>query len=191
MRFIKNVDMPLNQQDSLNNSRRLFHISEDPGIAVFEPRPSPSNFEALTGDCVYAISGKLLHNYLLPRDCPRVTYYLNNVTTDEDKDKFFGASCADNVVIVESRWFQRILDTKLYCYEFSPVNFTLLDECAQYYVSYKPETPLSVTTINNAIHELLCRNIELRFTPSLIDIGNSVAVSGLNFSMIRMRNVKG
>ena len=51
---------------------RLFHISEEGGIDQFDPRPSPSFFAEIKGDVVFAISGKLLHNYLLPRDCPRV-----------------------------------------------------------------------------------------------------------------------
>jgi hypothetical protein len=190
MYFIKKWVMLLNHQDSLKNYNRLFHISEEPGISIFDPRPSPSFFESITGDVVYAISGKLLHNYLLPRDCPRITYYVKDTTTDEDKEKFFGESTADNIIIVESGWYHRIAKTTLYCYEFSADNFTLLDECAQYYISCKPEKPLKVSTITDIMAELLNLNIELRFTPSLIKISDDVVKSSLNFSIIRMRNAK-
>jgi len=51
------------------NGYRIFHISEQAGINIFEPRPSPSHFEAITGNVIFGITGELLHNYLLPRDC--------------------------------------------------------------------------------------------------------------------------
>jgi hypothetical protein len=182
--------MLLSHQDSSNQYNRLFHISEESNIEVFAPRPSPSHFDSITGDCVYAISGSLLHNYLLPRDCPRITYYLSEKTTEADKEKFFGKSTAENIIIVESRWYQTIANTTLYCYEFSPQNFALLDECAGYYVSYQTETPIQTSVINNVVAELLSRNIELRFTPCLIELADDVVKSSLNFSIIRMRNAK-
>jgi hypothetical protein len=80
--------MQSNHLDSLKNFSRLFHISEEPNIALFEPRPSPSFFESITGDVVFAISDELLHNYLLPRDCPRVTWYPSDTTTETDKERF-------------------------------------------------------------------------------------------------------
>src|SRR5580693_955232 len=97
---------------------RLFHISEESGIGKFVPRPSPSFFAAITGDVVYAITDKLLHNYLLPRDCPRVTYYANPNSSPEDVGRFLGQSNARFVVAVETGWFARIKDTTLYSYEF-------------------------------------------------------------------------
>ena len=183
--------MLLNRQDFLKNYNGLFHISEEPGIKIFEPRPSPSYFESITGDVVYAISGSLLHNYLLPRDCPRITYYSVETTTDVDKEIFFGASAAGNIIIVESGWYHRIMSTVLYCYEFSSKNFTLLDECAGYYISYQIETPIKISPVNDIVAELLSRNIELRFTPSLIKLADAVVKSSLNFSIIRMRNAIG
>jgi hypothetical protein len=182
--------MLLNHQDSLNHYNKLFHISEESDINVFEPRSSPSHFDSITGDCVYAISGSLLHNYLLPRDCPRITYYLSDKTTAVDKEKFFGNSAASHIIIVESGWYRRIRETTLFCYEFSNEAFTLLDECAGYYISYNPVIPLSVTPVNDIIAELLNRNIELRFTPSLIKLADDVVKSSLNFSIIRMRNAR-
>jgi hypothetical protein len=79
----------------------------------------------------------------------------------------------------------------LYCYELLNDGFTLLDECAGYYISYLPVIPLSVIPINDIMAELLSRNIELRFTPSLIKLADAVVKSSLNFSIIRMRNAIG
>ena len=47
----------------------LFHVSEEFGIDRFEPRPS----EYVSGFVVWAIDTDRLRNYLLPRECPRVT----------------------------------------------------------------------------------------------------------------------
>lgn len=188
MRFIKKWDMPSNHQDSLKNSKRLFHISGEPGIDMFEPRPSPSFFAGISGDVVFAIEERLVHNYLLPRDCPRVTYYVGDKTTQEDKQAFFVERRADFVVIVESGWYERIKNTRLYRYELPAEGFALLDECAGYYVCYKAVEPVSIDVVTDIIGELLKRNVELRFTPSLVKIAEAVGKSTLNFSMIRMRN---
>lgn len=180
--------MPSNHPALLKNSDRLFHISEEPGITIFEPRPSPSFFAEIDGDVVFAIAEHLLHNYLLPRDCPRVTYYATEKTTAADKEKFFGESEADFVVIVESGWYERIKTVKLFCYELPRGYFTLLDDCAGYFICPGPVQPLEVVEIGDVMEELLKRNIELRFTPSLINIADDVARSTLNYSIIRMRN---
>jgi hypothetical protein len=171
-------------------TERLFHISEQPGIKIFEPRPSPSHFEQVTGDVVLGISGKLLHNYLLPRDCPRVTWYAAEKTTEEDIDKFLNNTTADYVMAVEARWYQTIANTTLYCYEYPPETFTLLDECAGYYISCEAVVPVEERRITDIIGELLKRNIELRFMPGITVLGEAVAKSSLNFSLIRMRNAK-
>jgi hypothetical protein len=169
---------------------RLFHISEQSGISIFTPRPSPSHFDNITSDVVFAINERLLHNYLLPRDCPRVTFYAGANTTDADKQKFICNTTASHVIAVESGWYKKIKETTLYCYEFLPDDFMLIDECAGYYVSYKPVVPIAVTVIGDITAALLNRDIELRFMPLLTDIADGVRHSSLQFSLIRMRNAK-
>ena len=61
----------------------LFHVSEELGIERFEPRPSPSADEPV----VWAIDADRLRNYLLPRDCPRVTYYAGRATAAADVER--------------------------------------------------------------------------------------------------------
>jgi hypothetical protein len=180
--------MRSSHQDLLNSYDKLFHVSEETGITRFDPRPSPSELPGITGDVVFAISGRLLHNYLLPRDCPRVTLYPSANTTSFDKEKFFGNCSADFIIIVESGWYRRIKDTTLYLYEFLQDDFTVIDKIAGYYVTYKPVIPTSVTIIDDCIATLLNKNVELRFTPSLTQIAEKVKSSSLNYSLIRMRN---
>ncbi|GAB4043490.1 DUF6886 family protein [Spirosoma litoris] len=167
---------------------RLFHISENPTIKVFEPRPSPSHFDSIHGDVVFAISETRLHNYLFPRDCPRVTFYSKDSTSEVDKEKFLGNTTASFIVVLENKWLETIEKAQLYCYEFRPDNFVLLDEGAGYYVSYKSETPLSMRIIKNCLEELEKRPIEVRFVETLWPLAQEVAASTLQFSLIRMRN---
>ena len=48
----------------------LFHVSEERGIEEFEPRAPKEGGDPV----VWAIHAVRLPNYLVPRDCPRVTY---------------------------------------------------------------------------------------------------------------------
>jgi hypothetical protein len=66
----------------------LFHVSEDAGIIRFEPRPS----EYTDDPVVWAIDDERLRNYLLPRDCPRVTCHAGPKTTDDDRQRFLGGA---------------------------------------------------------------------------------------------------
>jgi len=160
----------------------LFHISEEPDIKRFEPRGS----EYVSEPIVWAIEAERLCNYLLPRDCPRVTFYAGRETTRADIEQFLGTSPA--VVAVESGWFERIRACRLYCYHFSPDLFECFDECAGYFVSRVPIEPEFVEVFDDVIAELLKRGIELRFVPNLWFLRDAVATSTLEFSLIRMRS---
>ena len=167
---------------------RLFHVSESSDIKIFEPRPSPSHYDGISGNVVFAVSEEMLHNYLLPRDCPRVSYYANKNTSQEDINAFIKPGSARYIAAVESKWRAAIKDAVLYCYEFPAHNFSLLDANAGYYISYETVLPVSVRTFTDVEKELVMRNIELRFVSSLIDLAEKVQRSSLSFSLIRMKN---
>jgi hypothetical protein len=160
----------------------LFHVSEYGGIERFEPRPSPS----VDGAVVWTIHADRLHNYLLPRDCPRVTYYAGRKTTADDIDRFLGSSAA--VIAVESAWFDRIRSCRLYCYEMPPETFACIDDCAAYFVSRQTVVPKRIVVVDDLISALLERGVELRFLPNLLPLRDAVAASTLRFSIIRIRN---
>ncbi|HEX8319297.1 DUF6886 family protein [Longimicrobium sp.] len=159
----------------------LFHVSEAE-IGRFDPRPTAFTDEPV----VWAIDGRRLHNYLLPRDCPRVTFYAGPGTTADDAERFLGTSPA--VVAVESAWLERIRACVLYCHHLPSRTFECLDDGAGYFVSRDAVVPEQVEVITDIIAELLARGVELRFLPSLWHLHDSVAASSLRFSMIRMRN---
>ncbi len=160
----------------------LFHISEESGIERFEPRPS----EYVSEPVVWAIDADHLRNYLLPRECPRVTYYVGRETTKADAERFLGTSSV--VVAIESGWLERLRSCRLNCYHLPPESFECLDECAGYFVSRLPVVPAFVEVFDDLIAELLRREVELRFVPNLWFLHDAVAASTLQFSLIRMRN---
>ncbi|TFF36866.1 hypothetical protein E2R66_13945 [Mucilaginibacter psychrotolerans] len=73
-------------------------MSEEAGAKLFALRPPASYLEAITGDVVFAISDKLLLNYLLPRNCQPVTFYAGEQTTQADRCRFIGPSKATLVI---------------------------------------------------------------------------------------------
>ncbi len=168
----------------------LFHISEDPAIELFEPRPANKNSGREGELLVWAIEDRLLHNYLLPRDCPRVTFYRADSSTQEDVERLMGQSTATFIVAIEAAWFERAVTTTLYQYMFDADTFELSDEAAGYYVSRVAVKPKAVTTIEHPLEEMLERNVELRVLPSLRKLQEAVIHSTLQFSCIRMRNAQ-
>jgi uncharacterized protein DUF6886 len=160
----------------------LFHVSEVGGIERFEPRPS----EYTADPVVWSIDAERLRNYLVPRDCPRVTFYSGPQTTAADRGQFLGTSQA--VVAIEQRWFDRLRASRVFCYHLPPDTFACIDTCAGYYVSRLPVVPTQVDVIDDAIGELRRRNVELRIVSNLWPLRDAVASSTLLFSIIRMRN---
>jgi hypothetical protein len=168
----------------------LFHISEEPSIVRFDPRPPPSASSGQTGLMVWAVGERLLHNYLLPRDCPRVTFYAAPTSAPEDVARLLGASSAIYVMAIESRWLPAVRSGVLYKYALPPQAFAPVDEGAGYYIAREPVVPLTVTPIDDILGALLARDVELRVMPSLWQLHDAVVASTLHFSIIRMRNAQ-
>ena len=167
---------------------RLFHVSEEPNIKLFEPRlPKRTDLDQMVG-LVWAIDEKRLPNFLTPRECPRVAYYADEHTSEEDKKQFFSSSGSSYALIIENRWYQSMKNTTLYLYEFDTKDFVLQDNVAGYYVTTVAQKPINKFVLYDLLSELFLRNVELRFVDNLWDIAESVKVSSLNWSLCRMRN---
>jgi hypothetical protein len=162
----------------------LFHVSEEAGIERFEPRPSPN----AEGPVIWAVDADRLRNYLLPRDCPRVTYYAGPETTAADVERFLGSSPA--VVAVENGWLERVRSCRLYCYHLPPETFACIDEWAGYFVSRRIVVPVHVEVVTDLVATLLGRGVELRFLPDLWPLRDAVVASTLRYSLIRMGNAR-
>jgi Family of unknown function (DUF6886) len=160
----------------------LFHVSEASGIERFEPRVSGDTSRPV----VWAIDAGRLRNYLVPRDCPRVTYYADGETTPADVERFLGSS--PTVVAVECGWLERLRSCRLYRDHLPPETFECLDECAGYFVSRVPVVPVRVEIVDDPIAELRRRRVELRLVPSLWPLRDAVVASTLRVSLIRLRH---
>jgi hypothetical protein len=160
----------------------LFHISEQSDIARFDPRPSEYAAEPV----VWAIEERRLGNYLLPRDCPRVTYYAGIETTVADVEHFLGSSLT--VVAIERAWLERVRSSSLFCYHMPSGTFECFDACAGYFVSRVAVVPTGVEFVSDPLAELVARGVELRILPNLWFLRDAVVSSSLQFSIIRMRN---
>jgi hypothetical protein len=169
-------------------AQRLYHISEEGGIAVFEPRLPPSSDSGVQGEVVWAIDEEHLPNYLLPRYCPRVTFKASECTTSEDCGALLGASTSRRIVAIESAWLERIRRCRLYVYQMPKSDFLLADRSAGYWIARSPVAPINVTEVVDCITEIRRCGAELRICDALWPLHDVVVRSTLDFSIIRMRN---
>ena len=166
-------------------AERIYHVSETAGITRFEPRADAEGRLR-----VWAIGESRLHNYLLPRDCPRVTYYANATTSNDDRRAFYTVSDTQSVVAIEQTWLASARSARLYVYEFAAHDFVLEDAIAAYYVSTRSAAPISHREVTDPLIELFARAVELRVLSSLWPLRDAVVGSSLGFSIIRMRNAQ-
>ena len=170
----------------------LYHVSEESGITMFEPRIPPSPDSGITYPVVWAVEDARLHNFLLPRDCPRVTFYPGPSSDERDVRALMGppGSSAKAVVAIESAWLSRVRETSLYLYRMPLDGFELTDATAGYWIKTQRVSPLDVMQVRDCMQAIVERDVELRIVPSLWPLRDAVVKSSLSFSCIRMRNAK-
>lgn len=165
----------------------LYHISDTPGIKLFEPRPAPSR-SGVEGSMVWAIDREHLPNYLLPRECPRITFKKGEQSSQDDVERLIGSTGAERIIVVESGWVEQILAEQIIIYTFDSAPFKVQDVGAGYWVSLEAVAPIAEEKVSSPLTRLLREEIEIRITPSLWQLREAVADSSLEFSIIRMRN---
>jgi hypothetical protein len=169
----------------MSTPKRVYHVSETSGIERFTPRESSDGI-----DRVWCVSGARLHNYLLPRDCPRITFYAAETTSAADATRFFPNRDAEAVVAVEKRWLDRVVNTRLRVYVFDATPFELQDPIAGYFVTRQTVEPLMELAVDDPLDRLLARNVEFRVLASLAVLREAVIESTLGFSIIRWHNTQ-
>jgi hypothetical protein len=168
---------------------RLYHFSERPDIARFEPHIAPTSIHA--EPLVWAIDEWHAPMYYVPRDCPRACFWPGEQTTDEDRERWFGGIDAKMVIAIESRWLERVRASTLYRYRMPAATFVLQDATAGHWVSREPVRPIEVEPIPDLLRALVDAGVELRVTPSLVELWWRVIRSSLLFSGTRLRNAAG
>jgi hypothetical protein len=174
---------------------RLFHFSDDPDIAQFEPRPvripveRPAGREWLNGPLVWAIDDWHQPLYLFPRECPRILLWPTSRTTKQDRLRWMGDISARMVAYIERSWLDRLKAGVVYRYELDSTSFENLDDAGMW-ISRAPATTIEVTRLDDLEYALQTQNVELRILESLIPL-RDVWSSSLHASGIRLRNVEG
>jgi hypothetical protein len=164
----------------------LYHVSEGGGIRVFEPRMPSREVAGVDRPVVWAVDGDHLCNYLLPRDCPRVTFRAGPETTDGDVDRFLSSDRCLVVVALEESWLEAARRTALHVYRFDPGTFRLQDRCAGYYVSDQRAVPLGEVQVDDPLAAVTDAGAEVWVLGSLRELGEEVLNSTLDYSIIRM-----
>jgi hypothetical protein len=160
----------------------LFHVSDAGPLPVLRPRPSPPGTPHAGRLLVWAVDEEHLVNYLLPRDCPRVTW-----ATPDGGDPLLGSPAA-RVVVVEHAWSSRLAGAGLTVHRLDPAGFTPLDPGAGYWVSEDDTAVLEVTHVADCFEAIAATGAELRLTPNLWPYVDAVVAAGIEFSVIRKRN---
>jgi hypothetical protein len=153
----------------------LWHVSEDPTIARFEPRNGR----------VWAIDTRHLPLYWFPRDCPRATFWAIDETTDDDADRFLGGDRTRRVHVIEPGWLDRMRTARLYVYRLPDAVFEPED---RYWIAQTAVEPLECSESSDLIGLHAAAEIELRIAPRLLELWERVTASTLDFSGIRLRN---
>ena len=169
---------------------RLFHFSENPNIAEFIPRPPLARPEV--EPLIWAMDEERSPIYFLPRECPRVCFWVTPETNKADRELYECTVSGRMVIAIEFGWLDRVREATLYRYEFSPEGFEPLTksqtESYGAYVSRSAVMPLRVEPMGDLLNCLRDSGVELRLCPDLHSLATTVAASTLHFSLIRLRN---
>jgi len=155
----------------------LWHVSEDPTLARFEPR----------GEFVWAIDTRHTPLYWFPRDCPRATFWANSSTSGRDVERFLGGDALQRVHVIEPGWVTRMHATRVFAYRMPEETFERWDG---FWVSRVAVDAIERMELGDLAELHSAAGIELRTDPGLLRLWEDVAASTLDFSGIRLRNAR-
>lgn len=170
----------------------LFHFSEDPTIALFEPRPvrtpapRPPGQAWLNGPLVWAIDEAHSFLYLFPRECPRILIWPTEQTTPADRARWMGDTKARALAYIEDAWAERMRKATIHRYDLPSKTFEDLNDAGMW-VSRKSVKPTATCTLSNLPSHLAAMNVSLRAVEDLTPLRDAWN-STLHASGIRLRN---
>lgn len=169
----------------------IYHFSENANIAVFHPhvaKTSAIRDEAL----VWAIDEWHSPMYHVPRDCPRACFWAGPNTTPEDRERWLNGLEPRFVMVVETRWLERIRAANLYRYSLPEVSFSPAVHGGGHHVSRETVVPLGVQPVGDLLEAIVAAGVELRITPRLGPMWKQIWTSStLSYSGTRLRNAVG
>jgi hypothetical protein len=163
----------------------LWHVSENPTIARFEPHVSAT--AASDERRVWAVDTRHLPLYWFPRECPRATFWATPKTAAVDTALLGGWP---RVHAIEERWLPRLRSTRVVAYRLPEEPFAPDPEVGGYWLSRVPVVPLEIVELGDLVERHDRAGIELRVVANLWPLWDRVASSTLEFSGIRLRNAQ-
>ena len=163
--------------------KTLWHVSEDPTIAVFHPHHN--ELHASDEPLVYAVDSDFAWLYWFPRDCPRACWCAGGHTTDDDVERWLDGDRTRRVAVLEAGWLERMRTVRLFAYRLPPETFEPWDK---FFVSRDTVVPLELVELGDLLARHASAGIELRIAPSLYPLWDRVIRTTLDFSGIRLRN---
>jgi hypothetical protein len=162
----------------------LWHFSEDPSLARFEPRAGNDR----AGPLVWAVDTRHAPMFWFPRDCPRGCIWPVAGTTAADRERFFGLTAARRIHVIEAAWLDRMRECRLYGYRMPAAPFRAHDVVGGYWVAAAPVDAVERVVIDDLLGRHARAGIELRVTPSIWPFWREVATSTIEYSGSRLRN---
>jgi len=161
----------------------LWHVSEDPSIARFEPhhRAGHSLEEAL----VWAVDTRHLPLYWFPRECPRATVWANSQACGEDVSLFLNGDRSLRRHVIEREWLGRMGTTRVVAYRLPAGTFEPWD---RFWISRVAVEPIELVELGDLVERHASAGIALDADDDLLALWERVVGSTLDFSGIRLRN---
>jgi hypothetical protein len=161
----------------------LWHVSENPAIALFEPHVSQ------TATCseprVWAVDTRHLPLYWFPRECPRCTFWATVTTALEDAALLEGST---RVHLVESGWIERLRSTRVVAYRLPHEMFSPDPNVGGYWLSREAVVPVELVELGDLVELHARSRIDLRVVENLWPTWRRVVASSLEYSGIRLHN---
>ena len=161
----------------------LWHVSENPAIALFEPHVSRT--AASSEPRVWAVDTRHLPFFWFPRECPRCTFWATATTGPEDAALLEGSQ---RVHLVESGWIRPMRLTRVVAYRLPHETFAPDPDVGGYWLSREAVVPVEVVELGDLVELHARSGINLRSVENLWPLWRRVVASSLEYSGIRLRN---
>lgn len=183
---LADVETGRNGPSAPAKAESLFHVSERGDIDRFEPRPPPSTSGGVGEPVVWAVGASRLYNYLVPRDCPRLSFHAGPDTSEEDRGLWLDSAGVGAGVVIETAWWPRLVSERLFLYTLPAGPFRLADAGAAYHVAPTAVEPMAVRPLGDLPAALAEQGAELRVVRSLWPLHDAILRSSLGYSFIRL-----
>jgi len=161
----------------------VWHVSEDPSIARFEPHHRAGH--SLDELLVWAVDTRHLPLYWFPRECPRATFWANSQTSGEDVSLFLNGDRSLRRHVIEREWLGRMRARRAVAYRLPAGTFEPWD---RFWISRVAVEPIELVELGDLVERHASAGIALDADDDLLALWERVVGSTLDFSGIRLRN---